>query len=148
MTTKIIITRDADDLLITMKSADKETFAAGIAALKENIAPGARTFDGDTKQWRITAKGRAGFDGWLAYMRASHKAAIEWTDGRAEKPRERTPSTADAYAVLYLAPGAPPQVVKAAYRELAKLHHPDTSRGETAKMQVINEAYERLRFAA
>jgi hypothetical protein len=147
MTTKIIITRDADDLLITMKSGDKATFAAGIAALKENIAPDFRTFDGDTKQWRISPEGRAGFDGWLGYMRLFHKAAIEWTDGEAEKPRTRTPSRAELYATLYLLPDAPQIVVKSAYRALAQLHHPDAG-GTHESMLKINEAYERLRFAA
>ena len=146
MTTKIIITRDADDLLITMKSGDKATFAAGIAALKENIAPDYRTFDGDTKQWRITADGRAGFDGWLGYMRLFHKAAIEWTDGEAEKPRTRT--APDAFATLYLLPNAPPEVVRASYKALAQLVHPDKPGGDHAAMQRLNEAYERLRFAA
>lgn len=144
MTTKIIITRDADDLLFTMKSGDKATFAAGIAALKENIAPDFRAFDGDSKQWRITAEGRAGFDGWLAYMRLFHKAAIEWTDGEAEKPR----TAPDAFATLYLLPNAPPEVVRASYKALAQLVHPDKPGGDHAAMQRLNEAYERLRFAA
>lgn len=46
--------------------------------------------------------------------------------------------------VLYLAPGAPWEVVQAAYRALAGLHHPDRG-GDTAKMQEINEAYEALK---
>jgi hypothetical protein len=145
MTTKIIITRDADDLLFTMKTANREVFKAGIAQLKQIVSADDRSFDDDSKQWRIRAEGRAGFELWLGYMRACHKAAVEWTDGGAAKPRER--SAPDAYAALYLLPDAPPEVVKSAYRALAQLHHPDAG-GTHEAMLRINEAYERLRFAA
>lgn len=47
-------------------------------------------------------------------------------------------------SVLHLAPGAPWEVVQAAYRALAGLHHPDRG-GDTAKMQAINRAYEDLK---
>ncbi len=143
MTTRILITPDTatGDLLFTIRSGDKATFAAGIAALKEDIAPDFRNFDGGTKQWRITAEGRADFDGWIAYMRLVHKAAIEWTDGEAETPRART--VPDAFATLHLLPSAPPEVVRASYKALAMKHHPDKG-GNTEAMQKINEAYRRL----
>jgi hypothetical protein len=44
---------------------------------------------------------------------------------------------------LYLLPGAPERVVKAAYRELSKLHHPDVG-GDDATMKRVNAAFERL----
>jgi len=45
--------------------------------------------------------------------------------------------------ILGLEPGASPQEVKAAYRKLSKIHHPDISRDEHAKEKFIeiNEAY-------
>lgn len=49
----------------------------------------------------------------------------------------------DAWAILWLRPGAPPEVIKAAYRTLAVLHHPDHG-GDKTTMQRINLAYERL----
>ncbi len=52
----------------------------------------------------------------------------------------------DAYAVLGLRPGATKDQIKARYRELARLWHPDRNKtaGAGAKMQEINRAYESL----
>jgi curved DNA-binding protein CbpA len=52
----------------------------------------------------------------------------------------------DPYAVLQVAPEADEAVISAAYRALARLHHPDIA-GEstTALMQKINAAWEVLR---
>ncbi len=52
-----------------------------------------------------------------------------------------------AYAALHLLPSAPPEVVTAAYRALAKKVHPDAG-GHTRKMQKLNEAYALLRDTA
>lgn len=48
-----------------------------------------------------------------------------------------------AWEALYLMPGAPLEVVKAAYRALAQLYHPDKG-GETVRMQEINAAMSEL----
>lgn len=48
------------------------------------------------------------------------------------------------YAVLYLLPSAPPEVVKAAYRALSLSLHPDRG-GDTAAMQRVNAAYDQIR---
>jgi len=48
------------------------------------------------------------------------------------------------YAALFLLPGAPAELVRAAYRTLAKAHHPDRG-GTTAQMQAVNAAYEALK---
>jgi DnaJ-class molecular chaperone len=76
-------------------------------------------------------------------MRLFHKAAIEWTDGEAEKPRTRTPSRAELYATLYLLPNAPQIVIKASYKALAQKFHPDAG-GTHEVMLRINEAYRQL----
>lgn len=47
------------------------------------------------------------------------------------------------YAVLHLAPDAPPEVVKAAQRALAMLHHPDRG-GSEADMKRINNAADEI----
>ena len=54
----------------------------------------------------------------------------------------------DPYVVLGVEPGAPPTTIKAAWRRLARQHHPDligddpeASRIATRKMAEINEAY-------
>jgi hypothetical protein len=64
-----------------------------------------------------------------------------------EQPvRSRDPGTpdearlAEAYAKLMLLPGASPALVRAAYRALARRHHPDAG-GDPAAMQRLNDAY-------
>ena len=49
-----------------------------------------------------------------------------------------------AYEALWLKPGAPRRVVKAAYRSLAARNHPDVG-GDPAAMLRLNRAYETLR---
>lgn len=48
-----------------------------------------------------------------------------------------------AYATLYLLPEAPPEVVKAAYRALAQIYHPDRG-GDPAKMAAVNAAVKEI----
>lgn len=52
----------------------------------------------------------------------------------------------DFYEVLHIHPSAPPEVVRAAYRQLAQLYHPDKnpSPEATALMAQVNAAYEVL----
>ena len=49
-----------------------------------------------------------------------------------------------AYETLWLKPGAPLNMVKAAYRSLAARNHPDVG-GDPAAMLRLNTAYETLR---
>jgi len=49
----------------------------------------------------------------------------------------------DPYAVLHLRPTAPPAIIKAAWRELAKLLHPDHG-GNSEEFLRAKEAYEIL----
>ncbi|CAN5626549.1 hypothetical protein BH23CHL8_BH23CHL8_31480 [soil metagenome] len=51
----------------------------------------------------------------------------------------------DPYRILFVQPDAPAGVIEAAYRALARLYHPDTGQGDTARMAAINVAVERLR---
>lgn len=51
------------------------------------------------------------------------------------------------YDVFKVSPDAPPEVIGASYRALAKKHHPDTNRGNpaaTAMMRQLNAAWETL----
>lgn len=57
------------------------------------------------------------------------------------------PEFKDYYAVLGVAPDATDQVIKDAYRKLARQHHPDVNPGNKAseeKFKEINEAYQAL----
>jgi DnaJ-class molecular chaperone len=53
------------------------------------------------------------------------------------------PTLVAAYAVLWLRPGAPSGVVKAAYRSLAAQYHPDAG-GDALAMRRLNEAYQTI----
>jgi hypothetical protein len=48
---------------------------------------------------------------------------------------------ADHYATLHVAPDAPPEVIRAAYRTLIQRRHPDKSSGPDGAATALNEAY-------
>ncbi|MFV3076722.1 J domain-containing protein [Niveispirillum fermenti] len=78
----------------------------------------------------------------------------EWSgeEGEARRPprhRPRTPEE-EALAVLDLGPDADFATIKARYRQLAKLHHPDANGGAKEaeeKLKSINLAYNTLKAA-
>ena len=51
------------------------------------------------------------------------------------------------YRILQILPEADPEVVAAAYRALARKHHPDMEGGDARLMREINEAWEVLQNA-
>ncbi len=53
----------------------------------------------------------------------------------------------DPFAVLGVSPGATPEELAAAYRDLAKRHHPDVATDDGKRMRAINVAYDSLRNA-
>ena len=59
------------------------------------------------------------------------------------------PTLGDAYAILGVRPGSDDETIAAAYRALARRHHPDIA-GEagTRRMIRVNAAYERVRNAS
>lgn len=59
-------------------------------------------------------------------------------------------SSPDPYQILQIDPLAVPEVVDAAYRALARLHHPDRddAAGASATMTELNQAYATLRDPA
>ncbi|MGI8934985.1 MAG: J domain-containing protein [Phormidesmis sp.] len=70
-------------------------------------------------------------------------------DGAPQGQTARQPAALpNYYDLLGLRPGASPQDIRRAYRDLSKLYHPDTTQLETAiataKFQVLNEAYATL----
>jgi hypothetical protein len=48
------------------------------------------------------------------------------------------------YEILCLTSAAPPELIRMAYRVLAKLYHPDMPGGSVEKMQAVNAAYKNL----
>ena len=108
-----------------------------VDAIKQYVPSRLRRWQPAHKRWVVTA---AALDTVCALADAYCGGWVEVV--RADGPPAAT-AAADAYAVLHLLPTAPPAVVKAVYKALSKLEHPDRG-GDTAQMQRINAAYHRL----
>ncbi len=112
-----------------------------VAALKLGIPAGDRGFHRGTKIWTVSAS-------WAeraVMLLRFHFPDLEVSrpDARAAPPaplRETDP----VFAALHLLPNAPPELVEAAYRVLARLMHPDLG-GDGERMAELNRAVAELR---
>jgi DnaJ-domain-containing protein 1 len=110
-----------------------------------------RSYDPDKRLWTISVPyADRILDRFL--RRFPHATVDEYTSQERTKasPPPPRPLHADPYEVLHLRPSAPPELVEAAARTLAKLHHPDRQPAHeqaraTAAMARINRAAEDLR---
>jgi hypothetical protein len=106
--------------------------------LKAEISARKRRWDPARKAWWVAA---SAIDQALDITRRYYTVEFaEEADEPAPYPRSES---VNAWAALWLVPGAPPEVVAAAYRAMAKLHHPDHG-GDNAAMQRVNAAYEEI----
>ncbi len=112
-----------------------------IDALKAGIPVHARTYDPVAKAWTVTARYVPVAFRLMAAVFPDVDVAEQASAGSADRGRT---SSNDPWTVLFLRPGAPPELVTAAHRCLAKLNHPDAG-GSTSTMQAINAAAEALR---
>jgi hypothetical protein len=149
--TKIYVAKTSDGAhTVRLSSRDADTFKMLIEALKDYVPACHRVYVPDRKTWRVDAAAHDELHGWLADARSTFNAQVQWIGGETDTDpaREWTPpskpKTSDPYTVLWLLPGAPPAVIKAAYRALATLHHPDKPSGDDEKMKAINRAYQQL----
>jgi len=145
--TTIYASLNGDDVAVKLKSSDRDAFTFLIEELKSRIPARERSYSPSTKEWLIDARSRDALETWLDDARALFGAQVEWQPTKHEHTRAKPRNETNAHAVLHLLPSAPPEVVRAAYKALAMKHHPDHG-GDTEAMQRLNEAYERLRFAA
>jgi hypothetical protein len=115
-----------------------------VDALKAEIPGHARTYDPVAKSWTV-APAYAGIAIRLMYQAFTDVEIIDAATGptfdRGGDPREA------ALVVLHLRPTAPPELVDAAYKCLARLHHPDRG-GDHDAMLAINAAAEQIRSAS
>lgn len=108
--------------------------------LKAEIPAYARTYDPEEKTWWVAAP--------YAQL-ATDLLRTCFPDARIERPSSRQAAsepirgTDRAFAVLHLLPSAPPALVDAAFRCLAKLHHPDRG-GDVETMRRLNEARDQI----
>lgn len=128
---------------LRIRVADSATFSAFIDDLKREIPHRSRKWDGAAKRWMLKEDQIEVVTGLLAI----HGLRYEYQD----EPQEETPvhrqlpmNREQAARTLYLLPTAPPFVIQAAYKALAKQLHPDAG-GSTEQMQRINAAMEILR---
>ena len=149
--TTIFITRDGQqDFHVKLQSADSYVFKSLIDALKNFVSPVYGRYEPATRKWVVGEPATESFRHWLSYARATFGAQVQWIgetyeDPEAEwtPPKPERPKASDPYVTLHLLPSAPPEVVKAAYKALAVLNHPDKG-GDEEKMKRLNEAYGRL----
>jgi hypothetical protein len=121
---------------------DAEAFKLAIKALKRIIDFEYRQYDRGDKLWIVNGDGFEQMCQWVDHCRLRIGAEVKWQQ---EPPRPRQPKQPriDPYVALHLLPTAPPDVVKAAYRALATINHPDHG-GDVVAMQQINLAYAQL----
>ncbi len=151
--TTVTVKKAADGYHVKLKSSDPTDFNNAIGTLKSYIHASARSYDPQSRQWHIDVDAQTEFDRWLTYLVTVLGARLEWQPADAAKEERRhqwppagyrkQPTREELLKRLHLLPDAPPELIKAAYRELAKLNHPDKG-GDTARMQELNEAFRLL----
>lgn len=127
--------------------------------LKTGITPlSFRRFNPDTKRWEVHASkivtavvaAKRYFD-HVDYSSLPEEiqlriAALNSTASRNFDPVTMGRPPATPHEVLFVLPSAPWEVVRAAYKALVQIHHPDHG-GEAERFVEIHNAYEELRKA-
>jgi hypothetical protein len=125
---------------------DEDDFFLALDDLKETIPAIGRRWDPTNRAWLV------GHGYLIPTRRWAHRwfgpdelVLIEDPAHRQERtpPPRTAPAQDDPYRVLHLLPTAPPELVKAAYRTLSKVHHPDHG-GDELSMKRLNRAFEKL----
>ena len=114
-----------------------------VAELKRAVPAPLRTYDPDLKTWTVAGR----YVSAVYHVLAQVFGEVDVEGSRSGAADRGRPTGGDPYVVLHLLPTAPPELVSAAHKCLAKLHHPDAG-GSTAVMQRINRAVESIREAS
>lgn len=114
-----------------------------VAELKDAVPAPLRTYDPDSKTWTVAGR----YVSAVYHVLAQVFGEVDVEGSRSGAADRGRPTGGDPYVVLHLLPTAPPELVSAAHKCLAKLHHPDAG-GSTAVMQRINRAVESIREAS
>jgi DnaJ-domain-containing protein 1 len=145
---KIYVDKDhAGAYRLKISSPDKDLFYEAIESLKNFFPAYLREYDPQTRRWII--RHDADLYSWLEAADINFDAEVSWGNER-KQPfayNPATPSTDELYATLHLLPSAPDELVRAAYKCLAQLHHPDKAHGDELKMKRLNLAFEKLKAA-
>lgn len=88
---------------------------------------------------------------WSLWVMAQQEKKVHyWVYAEPPRPNPKPPRQHTLYDLLEVSPNASPEVIKAAYRQLAMKYHPDRQpdaqarRGAEEQMKAINAAYEIL----
>jgi hypothetical protein len=111
--------------------------------LKARIPPRLRAWKPEARSWWVAERAWFELREWAEEWFAEGEPQAHGRQRGAPRPHPAADSRTEAYRALHLLPTAPPELVKAAYRVLALLNHPDKG-GDTETMRNINVAYELL----
>ncbi len=137
---KINIEVERGDYLIKVHADDADAFHDAIQGLKDFIASPYRRWQPASKSWRILPEGQLYVMDWITVCRDQFNAEVTWGKAKSQPRATRKPE-ADPFAALHLLPSAPVEVVKAAYKALAVIHHPDKG-GDAVQFTKIQKAWE------
>ena len=113
---------------------------AFIADLKDAVPYRCRTYDPAVKEWRVWS----GFEELAIALLVRHFPDAEIPSRARTRATIATRHTgSDHFQILHLLPSAPPELIAAAYRTLAKLNHPDVG-GDATTMRRLTEAHDAL----
>jgi hypothetical protein len=109
--------------------------------LKLEVPAHARTYDPAGKTWTITPT----YASTAFRLMSAVFPDVDVVEQTSAGSADRAPHAGeDPWTILHLRPTAPLELVTAAHRCLAKLHHPDAG-GNTTTMQSINAAVDQIR---
>ncbi len=149
------VIRERTGVLRIRWSADPGTWKVILADFRATLCPlPGVTFDASERAWVVPPAYADRLTRWMG--RYFPPGAVVWEGvyntgpGGADRAGRRPttpPQLASAYQALYLAPGAPVELVEAARRVLARRYHPDAGGSDDA-MKQINAAADLLLSAA
>ena len=121
-----------------------------INRIKREVPASCRGFDPDTKVWTVhdpyvtpaVALVYVVYPNVVIDDRTGTHAGASWRSSK--RGAKKSARTDPDYSALHLLPSAPDPLVDAAYRCLARLHHPDAG-GDTTTMQQLNAARDAIR---
>jgi hypothetical protein len=99
---------------------------------------------GHFREWDPAAKLWIIDDPYIDPVMALTRRVFGYVDGAGNAHTSHHTPPSDPHVTLHLLPLAPPQLVDAAFRTLAKLAHPDAG-GSHDAMLALSEAYDALR---
>jgi hypothetical protein len=153
--TTITIKRDVlGDFSVFFQSRDSDAFADLVSSIKCAIPPGLRTYRPAERCWQVDASAKSDLDEWVRQVHHEMPVKVVWVGANEPKeerqqqhewppPRYRKPTREELLKRLHLLPDAPAELIKAAYRTLAQMNHPDHG-GNEETMKLLNEAFQLL----